>query len=67
MDHNDYGGLHEDLKLTGFVEGYEPSARTKQRISLSRDSVFRDGVAQQMAEMTGDPAAGYTARLTVAV
>lgn len=49
------------------VEGYEPSARTKQRTSLSRDSVFRDGVAQQMAEVTGNPAAGYTARLTVAV
>lgn len=49
------------------VEGYEPSARTKQRISLSRDSVFRDGVAHQMAEVTGNPSEGYTARLTVAV
>ncbi len=49
------------------VEGYEPSARTKRRVSLSRDSVFRDGVAQQMAAMTGDATAGYTARLTVAV
>ena len=49
------------------VEGYEPSARTRRRISLSRDSVFRDGVAQQMAEVTGNPTAGYAARLTVAV
>ncbi len=49
------------------VEGYEPSARTKERISLSRDSVFRDGVAQQMAEMTGNASDGYTAKLTVAV
>ena len=49
------------------VEGYEPSARTKERISLSRDSVFRDGVAQQMAAMTGDASSGFTARLTVAV
>lgn len=49
------------------VEGYEPSARTKRRVSLSRDSVFRDGVAQQMAAMTGSASEGYTARLTVAV
>lgn len=49
------------------VEGYEPSARTKRRVSLSRDSVFRDGVAQQMAEVTGSASEGYTARLTVAV
>lgn len=49
------------------VEGYEPSARTRQRVSLARDSVFRDGVARQMAAMTGDASSGFTARLTVAV
>lgn len=49
------------------VEGYEPSARIMQRVSLARDSVFRDGVARQMAKMTGDASSGFTARLTVAV
>ena len=49
------------------VEGYEAAARTKRRVSLTRDSVFRDGVARQMATMGGDVASGLSARLTVAV
>ena len=82
MDHHDYGGLHEDLKRTGAAMkrrdvlrlamggmgmGYDASARTFQRVSLTRDSVFRDGVDRQMAAMTGDAASGFTAELTVAV
>lgn len=49
------------------LEGYEASARTFQRVSLTRDSVFRDGVDRQMAAMSGDAASGFTAELTVAV
>ena len=49
------------------TEGYEDSVRIIQRVSLERDSVFRDGVSSQMARMTGDVAAGYGAKLTVAV
>lgn len=47
--------------------GYEDSVRIMRRVSLERDSVFRDGVSRQMAKMTGDVAAGYGAKLTVAV
>lgn len=47
--------------------GYEDSVRIMRRVSLERDSVFRDGVSRQMAKMTGDPASGYGAKLTVAV
>lgn len=49
------------------TEGYEDSARAMQAVSLERDSVFRDGVARQMAAMTGDVRSGFAARLTVAV
>lgn len=49
------------------TEGYESSVRTMARVSLERDSVFRDGVARQMATMTGDVRSGFAARLTVAV
>lgn len=48
-------------------EGYEDSVRIMRRVSLERDSVFRDGVSRQMAKMTGDVAGGFEARLTVAV
>ena len=49
------------------LEGYDASARTFRRVSLTRDSVFRDGVDRQMAAMTGDAPSGFTAELTVAV
>ena len=49
------------------TEGYEDSARAMQGVSLERDSVFRDGVARQMAAMTGDVRSGFAARPTVAV
>ena len=35
--------------------------------SLESDMVFRDGVSQQMAAMTGDVASGFVAGLTVPV
>ena len=57
----------EACDATYATEGYESSVRTMRRVSLERDSVFRDGVARQMAAMTGDVASGFSARLTVAV
>ena len=43
-------------------EGYESGEGTLQSVSLSGD-----GVARQMATVTGDASSGFTARLTVAV
>ena len=57
----------EACDATYATEGYQSSVRTMRRVSLERDSVFRDGVARQMAAMTGDVASGFRARLTVAV
>ncbi|MEY2469573.1 MAG: hypothetical protein QOF21_2271, partial [Actinomycetota bacterium] len=37
------------------------------RTSLSNDNVFRDGVDDQMATVTGSVASGFTASLTVGV
>ncbi|MEU7479589.1 intradiol ring-cleavage dioxygenase [Lentzea sp. NPDC042327] len=47
--------------------GYTQSVRTMSRSSLQQDMVFRDGVDQQMATMSGSVSAGYTASLTFAV
>ena len=49
------------------TEGYETSARNLRGLSLARDGVFRDGVAQQLADTTGDPSSGFVAALAVAV
>ena len=49
------------------VSGYESSARNLDRSSLSSDMVFRDGVDQQLAKVTGSNSAGYTAKLVVGV
>ncbi|HMO55741.1 MAG TPA: intradiol ring-cleavage dioxygenase [Roseiflexaceae bacterium] len=48
-------------------DGYGTSARNLAQLSLNTDGIFRDGYALQMAAMTGDPASGYTARLTVGI
>jgi protocatechuate 3,4-dioxygenase beta subunit len=48
-------------------EGYEQSVRNLSQISLDRDNVFSDGWSAQMATLTGDVTAGYTATLTVPV
>ena len=49
------------------TEGYERSARNLRGLSLARDGIFRDGVAQQLAATTGDPSSGLVATLAVAV
>ncbi|ACO47489.1 intradiol ring-cleavage dioxygenase [Deinococcus deserti] len=45
--------------------GHGPSLSNLGRLSLDRDMVFRDGYAAQMASVTGTPARGYIASLTV--
>ncbi|MDX3660930.1 intradiol ring-cleavage dioxygenase [Streptomyces sp. ID05-26A] len=47
--------------------GYTQSVQNMSRTTLKQDMVFRDGVDQQMATMSGDVASGYTASLTFAV
>lgn len=47
--------------------GYSESARNFGQISFSSDNVFSDGVALQMASISGSIAAGYTASLNVAL
>ena len=49
------------------VQGYESSVGNLERVSLASDGVFRDGVDRQLATMTGNASAGFSARLTVAV
>lgn len=47
--------------------GYEASATNLPRTTLARDGIFRDGVDEQLAAMTGSTARGWTATLAVAV
>ncbi|MGD9527398.1 intradiol ring-cleavage dioxygenase [Pseudonocardia sp.] len=47
--------------------GYEQSVENLSRITLASDTVFSDGVEEQMAAMTGSVGSGYTAALTVPV
>ena len=47
--------------------GYEQSVRNLSQVSLASDMVFADGSALELATVTGSPAGGYTAMLTVAV
>lgn len=47
--------------------GYTQSVRNMARTTLKQDMVFRDGVDQQMATMSGNVQSGYTASLTFAV
>jgi protocatechuate 3,4-dioxygenase beta subunit len=49
------------------VSGYETSARNLAGISYATDNVFSDGTSLQMASVTGSPATGYVATLTVGV
>lgn len=49
------------------VAGYESSATNLRGVSLTSDNIFADGVATQLATMSGSVSEGYTARLTVAV
>ncbi|MGE3286215.1 MAG: intradiol ring-cleavage dioxygenase [Pseudonocardia sp.] len=47
--------------------GYERSVANLSRITLASDTVFSDGVGEQLATMTGSVGSGYTAALTVPV
>ncbi|SER00336.1 hypothetical protein [Lentzea albida] len=47
--------------------GYTQSVRNMSRTSLEQDMVFRDGVDEQMATMSGNAQSGYTASLAFAV
>ncbi|MCO1574331.1 intradiol ring-cleavage dioxygenase [Crossiella sp. SN42] len=48
--------------------GYESSGPNFQRVSLARDSVFRDDTGgTQLATVTGDVRTGYAAKLTIGV
>lgn len=49
------------------TSGYESSVRALAGVTLASDNVFRDGVSLQLATVSGSPAAGYTASLTIAV
>ncbi len=49
------------------TSGYGNSASSAAQISLSADSVFRDGSALELATVTGSVSSGFVASLTVAV
>jgi protocatechuate 3,4-dioxygenase beta subunit len=61
--------LPEDVCNEAYASAdrYSTSVRNMQRTSLADDNVFRDGVEQQMATVTGSASGGYTAALDVAV
>ncbi|GAB4577630.1 MAG: intradiol ring-cleavage dioxygenase [Anaerolineales bacterium] len=66
--HTSQMALVEDICAAAYeTEGYEASARNLPQITLESDNVFRDGVDQQMATMSGDVTNGYVAKLTVGV
>jgi protocatechuate 3,4-dioxygenase beta subunit len=47
--------------------GYEQSVSNLAQLSLETDGIFADGVDHQLATMTGDTGAGYTAALPIAL
>lgn len=47
--------------------GYGASVQNLARISFATDNVFSDGTALQMTSVSGNPAQGYVATLTVGV
>jgi protocatechuate 3,4-dioxygenase beta subunit len=61
--------LPEDVCETVYssADGYSASVRNLAQSSLESDNVFRDGVDQQMATVTGSVDAGYKATLNVPV
>jgi protocatechuate 3,4-dioxygenase beta subunit len=60
--------LPQDVCETVYAtDGYSASVRNLAQSSLESDNVFRDGVDQQMATMSGSVDAGYKATLNVPV
>ncbi|MCA9836002.1 MAG: intradiol ring-cleavage dioxygenase [Trueperaceae bacterium] len=49
------------------ADGYSQSIRNLSQISLASDNVFRDGVTEQMATVTGSLEEGYSATLIFGV
>ncbi len=49
------------------AEGYEASVSNLAQLSLATDNIFSDGVAQQLAEVTGSVTAGLDATLTITI
>jgi protocatechuate 3,4-dioxygenase beta subunit len=49
----------------GSVEGYSQSVTNLAQITLETDNVFRDGVTEQMATVTGNTTDGYLATLVI--
>ena len=54
-------------ELVYAADGYDQSVANLAQVSLESDMVFADGVALQLAEVTGTVEAGYTASLAIAV
>ena len=60
--------LPEDTSSAVYATtGYEASVANLARTTLADDNVFSDGYSLQMAKVTGNVTAGYTATLTVPV
>lgn len=60
--------LPEDVCDTVYAtSGYEQSSSNMQRVSLSSDMVFSDGVSLQTPSMTGNAQSGYVSSLVVGV
>lgn len=49
------------------ANGYSASAGNLSVLSIETDGVFKDGVEEQLAVMSGDASSGFTAELTVAI
>jgi protocatechuate 3,4-dioxygenase beta subunit len=60
--------LPEDVCDTVYAtSGYEQSSSNMERVSLSSDMVFSDGVSLQTPSMTGNAQSGYVSSLVVGV
>jgi hypothetical protein len=67
--HTSQLALPEAICKTVFdtAEGYSQSVRNLSQISLTSDNVFRDGVEEQMATVTGSLSEGFNSSLVLAI
>jgi protocatechuate 3,4-dioxygenase beta subunit len=66
--HTSQLAIPEDVCDTVYAtSGYAQSVQNLSRTSLTTDNVFRDGVDEQLASVTGDVTNGYVANLVVGV
>jgi protocatechuate 3,4-dioxygenase beta subunit len=54
-------------EVYGAATGYAASGPNLSQVTLAGDNVFRDGVEQQLAAITGSAAVGYAATLVLGV